>query len=177
MIVEQSADTMEAIARHLIGVFRAHGKLLLCGCGGSAADTQHIAGELVNRFRFDRPALPAVALTTDASVLTCVANDIAFESVFSRQVEALGRQGDALLAISTSGRSPVVLRALETARTIGMTAIGFTGVGGDVPMRPLCDFLLIAPTPDTARIQECHQFCYHVICAEIESGLFPDGAK
>jgi len=172
-LVAGSAPAIEAIADRLAAVFRGGGKLLLCGCGGSAADAQHIAGELVNRFRYDRGALPAIALTTDTSVLTCIANDSSFDQVFARQVQALARPGDALLAISTSGRSAVVLLALEAARVAGAVAIGFTGSGGAVAMGPLCDLLLVAPTPVTARIQECHGFAYHVICGLVESDLFP----
>ncbi len=172
-LVAGSGPVIEAIADRLAAVFRGGGKLLLCGCGGSAADAQHIAGELVNRFRFDRGALPAIALTTDTSVLTCIANDSCFDQVFARQVQALARPGDALLAISTSGRSAVVLLALEAARAGGVATIGLTGSGGAATMGPLCDLLMVAPSGVTARVQECHEFAYHVICGLVESDMFP----
>jgi D-sedoheptulose 7-phosphate isomerase len=147
------------------------GKLLLCGNGGSAADAQHWAGELVSRFHYDRPGLPAIALTTDSSILTGIGNDYGYERVFARQVEALGAAGDVLFALSTSGRSPNVLAALRAARAKGMATVGFTGQGGG-EMPPLCD-LLRAPSESTPRIQEAHEVAGHIICAEIERRLFP----
>ena len=147
-------------------------KLLLCGNGGSAADAQHWAGELVSRFHYDRPGLPAIALTTDSSILTGIGNDYGYERVFARQVEALGAAGDVLFALSTSGRSPNVLAALRAARAKGMATVGFTGQGGG-EMPPLCDLLLRAPSESTPRIQEAHEVAGHIICAEIERRLFP----
>jgi len=170
----ECAAVIVAMGELLVERFRAGGRLLICGCGGSAADAQHVAAEMVNRFRFDRPPLPAFALTTDASVLTSIANDASFDRVFERQIEGLGRPGDALLALSTSGRSPVVLRALEAARRCGISTLGLTG---SLPsdMLPLCDLLVAVPTSETARIQECHEFAYHTICALVEEALFANG--
>lgn len=175
-MVHDSGTLILAIAARICDCFNGGGKLLIAGCGGSAADAQHIAGEMVNRFRFDRQGLPAIALTTDSSVLTCVANDSSFERVFARQVETLALPGDTVLAISTSGRSTVVLRALEAARDRDATTLGFTGSSGAKYMEPICDLLLVAPTEDTPRIQECHEFAYHAICELVESTLFSDTA-
>ena len=147
-------------------------KLLIAGNGGSAADAQHIAGELVSRFYYDRPALPAIALTVDTSILTAIGNDYGYEDVFSRQIEALGNSGDIFLAISTSGNSPNILKAARTARLLGLTVIGFTGQRGG-QLSVLCDFAICAPSDVTPRIQECHITLGHAICAEIESRLFP----
>lgn len=150
-------------------------KLLICGNGGSAADAQHIAGEFVNRFLFDRPALPAIALTTDSSVLTAVSNDYSYNKIFSRQVDALGKPGDILLAISTSGKSPNVLAALEKAREKEMFSIGLTGAGE--AMNGLCDIALNVPCPETPLIQEVHLACEHMYCALVERLIFSDFAK
>lgn len=168
---ECGAET-SAITESILACFRQGNKLLLCGNGGSAADAQHIAAEFVNRFRRDRPALPAIALTTDSSILTCIGNDSAFENIFSRQVEALGIKGDVLVGISTSGRSANVLKALNIARNKGLTTIGFTGRTGLDLMKTSCDHVLAVPASDTARIQECHEFVWHVICEAVESTLF-----
>ena len=152
--------------------FQANGKLLVFGNGGSAADAQHIAGELVNRFLQQRRALPAIALTTDGGVLTCIGNDTGFESVFARQIEALGTKGDVCLAISTSGTSPNVLAACEQARKQGMVVIGLLGrAGGSVAA--ICDLALIVPSDDTQRIQETHNLIGHIICELVEGELFP----
>ncbi len=171
--VARQAQVIEQISAALADCFRRGGKVLLCGNGGSAADAQHVAGEFVNRFRFDHPALPAIALTTDTSILTAIGNDSAFEFVFSRQVEALGRPGDVLVGISTSGKSPDVLRALEAARRNGLTTIGFTGEKGAEHMKPLCNLCLAVPSNETPRIQEAHIFAWHVICGTVEQALFP----
>jgi D-sedoheptulose 7-phosphate isomerase len=160
------------ITECIIECFKQGNKILLCGNGGSAADAQHVAAEFINRFRFDRPALPAIALTTDSSILTCIGNDSAFENIFSRQVEALGVKGDILIGISTSGHSANVLKALETARLKGLTTTGFTGQEGRSPMSANCDYCLVVPSSETARIQECHEFVWHVICGAVESTLF-----
>jgi D-sedoheptulose 7-phosphate isomerase len=151
---------------------RAGGKLMLCGNGGSAADAQHWATELVGRFRHDRPGLAAIALTADGTTLTALGNDYGYERVFARQVEALGRDGDVLFALSTSGRSPSILAALAAARAGGMTTVGFTGADG-AAMAPLCDLLLSVPHTETARIQEGHEALGHAICALVETALFP----
>lgn len=146
-------------------------KLLICGNGGSAADAQHFAAEFVNRMRLDSPAWAAIALTTDTSVLTAIGNDAAYEGVFARQVEALGRPGDVLIGLSTSGSSPNVLAAIKAGRRSGMVTVGFTGEGGAERMGADCDLLLVVPSRDTARIQECHEFAYHVIAGMVEEQL------
>ena len=146
------------------------GKLLLCGNGGSASDSQHIAAELTGRFLKDRRPLAAVALTTDTSALTSIANDYSFDEVFSRQVLGLGRKGDCLLAISTSGNSRNVLRAVEAARAVGISVIGLLGRDGGA-LRALCDVALVVPSTTTARIQEAHIFIGHTLCALVEQAL------
>lgn len=162
-----------AMAAAAVGALRAGGKLLFCGNGGSAADAQHWAGELVARFLKDRPGLPAIALTTDSSILTAVGNDYGYERIFARQVEALGRPGDVLFAISTSGRSANVLAALRAGRQGGLVTCGFCGEA-EGAMAPLCDLLLRAPSAATPRIQEAHEVAGHILCAMIEQGMFPD---
>ncbi|WP_456457005.1 D-sedoheptulose 7-phosphate isomerase [Thermovibrio sp.] len=146
-------------------------KLLLCGNGGSAADAQHIAGELVGRFQLERKPLPAVALTTDTSVITAVANDYSFEEVFERQVDALGERGDVLLAISTSGNSENVVRAVKKAREKGLFTVGFLGKDGGT-LKTLCHRSLIVKSNSTPRIQEVHITLGHVLCDFIEKYLF-----
>ncbi len=159
-------------AQMIADSFKANGKLLVFGNGGSAADAQHIAGELVNRFLQQRKALPAIALTTDGGVLTCVANDTGFENVFARQVEALGTKGDVCLAISTSGKSPNVTVACAQARKQGMVVVGLLGRdGGNVAA--VCDLALTVPSDDTQRIQETHNLIGHIICELVEGLLFP----
>lgn len=145
-------------------------KLMLCGNGGSAADSQHIAAELAGRFVNDRRPLAAVALSTDTSTMTCIANDYTFDEVFSRQVMGLGVRGDCLLAISTSGKSRNVIRAAEVARPAGVHVIGLLGKGGG-PLKDLCDVSLVVPSQTTARIQEAHIFIGHVLCALVEQSL------
>ena len=175
--VEQSAGSIDAIAARLISCFSHGGKLLVCGNGGSAADAQHFVAEFVNHLRIDRPGLPAIALSTDTSILTAVANDRRYEDVFARQVEALGSSGDVLIALSTSGASQNVLIALDTARRLGLVTIGFTGEAGVDRMSGRCDLVLVAASTDTARIQECHEFVYHVVAGMVEQDLFGDLAS
>jgi D-sedoheptulose 7-phosphate isomerase len=170
--VVQCAETIVRLTEAFIQCFRAGHKVLLCGNGGSAADAQHVAGEFVNRFRFDRDPLPAVSLSTDTSILTCIGNDSDFEFVFSRQVEALAQVGDIVVGISTSGKSKNVLRAVESARSRGVTTVGVTGAGGKELLGKLCDFCLAVPSLDTPRIQEAHEFVWHVLCGEVERALF-----
>lgn len=162
---------LERAAEACISCMRVGGKVLLAGNGGSAADAQHIAGEFVSRFAFDRRGLAAVALTTDTSILTAVGNDYGFERLFSRQVEALGRSGDVFIGYSTSGRSPNVLGAFSAARAAGLVCIGFTGNRGG-PMRELCEHLLEVPSADTPKIQEGHLVLGHILCGLVESALF-----
>lgn len=152
--------------------FAAGGKLLLFGNGGSAADAQHIAGEFVNRFLLEeRRGLPAIALSTDGGVLTCIANDTGFERIFARQIEALGARGDVCLAISTSGTSTNIVAAVEQARAQGLKAIGLLGRDGG-RVAPLCDMSLVVPSKDTQRIQETHNLIGHIICELVETALF-----
>ena len=167
---------IERATRACIAAYQAKAMVLLAGNGGSAADAQHLAGELVNRFRFDRPGLAAVSLATDSSVMTAIANDSGYDFVFSRQIEALGRQGDVFWAFSTSGSSPCILKALEVAKNLKITTIGFTGQAGSNMIR-LCDIPIVAPSRDTARIQEIHALAGHIICELIEARLFKSVQK
>ena len=155
----------------LVEAFQSGHKVLIFGNGGSSSDAQHIAAELVGRFAFDRRALPAIALSSDQSTLTAVANDSGFAHVFERQIEAYGQPGDIAWAISTSGNSSNVVHALCKARAMGLRTIGLTGVGGG-EMAPLCDVLLSAPVRETPRIQEIHAVSYHAICEAVEDRLF-----
>jgi D-sedoheptulose 7-phosphate isomerase len=168
--------TARAIADVIINALRSGNKILLIGNGGSAADAQHIAAEIIGRYKQDRPAYAAVALTTDTSALTAIANDYGFEQVFARQVEGLGQRGDVLLALSTSGRSPNILAALRTARERGLVTVGFTGTKGKA-LAALCDHLLVAPSDDTAIIQQIHLTVAHGICEVIEQALMREGAR
>jgi len=150
-------------------------KLLIAGNGGSAADAQHMAAELVGRYLKDRPALAAVALTTDTSVLTAWSNDSGFRTVFSRQVEALGKPGDVLCCITTSGNSPNLVEAAVAARRCGMKTVALLGRdGGELLKRPEVDSAIVVPSHETPRIQECHALIIHILCGEVERGLFPD---
>lgn len=158
------------IADAIIAALRDGNKLLIVGNGGSAADAQHIAAEIVGRYKQDRPGYAAIALTTDTSALTAITNDYGFEQVFSRQVEGLGRRGDVLLALSTSGRSPNILAALRKAREVGLVTIGFTGAKGQA-MSADCDHLLVAPSDDTPVIQQIHLAVAHGLCDEVEGAM------
>ena len=168
LTADECTDQIIGAARVIGAAFQTGSKLLLCGNGGSAADCQHVAAEFVNLLRkdFPRRALPAIALTTDTSILTAVANDVGYESVFARQVEALGKPGDVLLVISTSGRSPSVLRALDAARRIGMTTIGLVGMGA--ARRTQVDFAIEVPNSDTQLVQEALLPIEHVLCETVE---------
>lgn len=169
---EEHAEEVSRAATLISECFAAGGKLLLFGNGGSAADAQHIAGEFVNRFSIaERRGLPAIALSTDGGVLTCIANDTGFERVFARQVEALGARGDVCLAISTSGTSPNVVAAVEQARSQELKTIGLLGRDGG-QVAPLCDLALIVPSLDTQRIQETHNLIGHILCELVELALF-----
>ena len=162
---------LEAVSDAIAQCFRAGGKVLLAGNGGSAADAQHIAGEFLSRLNFDRPPLPAIALTVDTSVLTAIGNDYGYEQLFERQVQALGRPGDVFVGLSTSGRSPNILRALRKARAMGLVTIGFCGAReSDLP--DLCDIALRAPSDQTPLIQQIHITAAHIVCGEVERMLF-----
>jgi D-sedoheptulose 7-phosphate isomerase len=162
---------VEAAAGACIKSLQQGGKILLAGNGGSAADSQHIAGELVSRFAFDRPGLAAIALTTDTSILTAIGNDYGYEKLFSRQVQANGNKGDVFIGYSTSGKSPNILRAFEEARARGLVCIGLTGNRGGA-MQELCDYLLEVPSSDTPKIQEGHLVLGHILCLLIERAIF-----
>ncbi len=167
-----SIDLLFAMADATVDAMRGGRKLLIAGNGGSAADAQHIAGEFISRLMYDRRPLPAIALTTDTSSLTATANDYGYDHVFERQVLGLGDAGDVFLAISTSGNSPSILRALDAARARGLTTLGFTGAKGG-KMRERADLLLAAPSDATPIIQQVHIIAAHVLCALVERALCP----
>ncbi len=182
--LEQTRDLMDATARDatviaaveaaaaaLTATLKAGGKMLIAGNGGSAADAQHIAGEIVGRFLFDRAPLAAIALTTDTTILTAVANDYGFDHVYERQVRGLGRPGDLFLGISTSGNSASILRACAAARDMGLTTVGLTGVGGG-QMRAVCDILIRVPSERTYLIQQVHITIGHILCLMAEADIF-----
>lgn len=162
-----AAAVIVAASEAIVETFKNGGTLYLCGNGGSAADAQHIAGEMVGRFRTERRALPAVAFSTDTSVLTCVANDYSYDDVFARQAEALIKPGDILWGLSTSGASPNVIRAAEVAKRRGARVMAFTG-RNDSKLQALADICLCADSQVTARSQEIHQLAYHIICDLVE---------
>ena len=166
----EQQPTLVAVAEAMTTSLRTGGKILWCGNGGSAADAQHLAAEIVGRFRRNRRGWPSIALTTDTSVLTAVANDFGYDTVFSRQVEALAEPGDVLVGISTSGNSRNVVAALESARAQGVVTVAFTGAGGG-KMAELADFLFAVPSRDTARIQETHILAGHMLCDWVELAL------
>ncbi len=174
-----SAETIATIARVsevMIESLRAGHKLLLFGNGGSAADSQHIAAEFVGRFAFDRPALPALALSVNTSALTAIGNDYGFDQVFSRQIEALGAKGDVAIGISTSGNSPNVLQGLIAARKLGLHTVAFTGGSGG-KMMGAADYSICAPSKETPRIQECHILIGHVISLLVEQEIFHEQSR
>lgn len=161
---------VEAAAALCIACFKRGGKLLLAGNGGSAAQAQHMAAEFMGRFEIDRPGLPAIALTTDTSVLTAIGNDYGYERIFSRQVQAHGNKGDVFIGYSTSGGSTNILRAFEEARSCGLFCIGFTG--NSRLMRGSCEILIEVPSAETPMIQEGHLFLGHILCGLVEKSLF-----
>ncbi|HEV2707707.1 MAG TPA: D-sedoheptulose 7-phosphate isomerase [Pyrinomonadaceae bacterium] len=176
-VAEACADDVVRAARALEKALRAGGKVLLFGNGGSAADAQHVAAELVGRFARERAPLPAIALTTDTSALTAISNDYGFEQVFARQLLALGRAGDVAVAISTSGRSKNVIVAAEAARARGLTLVALTGGDGGELAR-LADICVNVPSTDTARVQECHLAVEHIVCEMVERLMFDgDGSE
>ena len=161
------------IAQSLVRCYRRGGKVMFCGNGGSASQAQHIAAELVSKFRLKRPALSAIALTTDSSILTAQANDVGFETVFERQVEAHGRKGDILIALSTSGSSPNIVKALKAAKSMGLVTIVFTGSNRKCLASRIADEILFVESSDTPRIQEAHLVAGHILCDIVETELGP----
>lgn len=168
---QELMDQIQAVADKCIETYKNGGKTLLAGNGGSAADAQHIAAELVNRFYFNRPGIPSIALTTDSSIMTSIGNDFGFDQLFSRQIEAQGNEGDVFFAISTSGNSQNLMNGLVKAKEKGITTVGLTGQTGG-KMAELCDYCLKVPSSETPRIQESHILIGHIICYLIEENLF-----
>jgi D-sedoheptulose 7-phosphate isomerase len=164
------------IADAIIAALKHGHKLLIVGNGGSAADAQHLAAEIVGRYKHDRPAYAAIALTTDTSALTAISNDFGYDRVFARQIEGLGTRGDVLLALTTSGRSPNILAALRTAHERGLVTVGFTGAKGSA-LGTVCDHILIAPSDDTPVIQQIHLAVGHGICDAIEQAMMREHAR
>ena len=164
---------IQKIVTKSVTAFQSDKKMLFCGNGGSASDAQHIAAELSGRFYSDRPPLYAEALHVNSSFMTAVANDYGYEATYARMVEAAGKKGDILVGISTSGNSPNVVKAIQKAKEIGMTTVGFTGKNGGA-MRDICDIMICAPSDDTPRVQEAHILVGHIICQLIEQEMFPD---
>ncbi len=165
--------TIAKIGESLYTLFGAGGKVLICGNGGSAADAQHIAAEFVGRFIYDRRGLHAVALTTDSSIVTAVSNDYGFETIFSRQVEALGSAGDIFIAISTSGNSANVVKALVKARQMGLTTVGLLGGSGGECLS-LCDYSIVVGSSEAARVQESHILIGHILCGMVDEMIHSD---
>lgn len=168
---DQAIATIARVAQAAVEVLKKDRKLLIAGNGGSAADAQHMACELVNRLNFDRPALPAIALTTDTSVLTAIGNDSGYDLVFSRQIEALGRKGDMFLGISTSGNAPNIINAFNVCKNKGIMRVGLTGLKGGA-MDPLCELCIRVPANKTPLIQESHIMICHILCGIIEQKIF-----
>jgi len=166
------ANIQQIIAKS-VTAFQSDKKMLFCGNGGSASDAQHIAAELSGRFYADRPPLYAEALHVNSSFMTAVANDYGYEATYARMVEAAGKKGDILVGISTSGSSPNVVKAIQKAKELGMTTVGFTGKNGGA-MQDICDIMICAPSDDTPRVQEVHILVGHIICQLIEQEMFPD---
>ncbi len=169
-LMMQRVDVLSSVADLLISRLREERKVLTCGNGGSAAEASHLAEELVGRFRADRRALPAVCLCADAAALTCIANDWDYAEVFARQVEAHGAAGDVLIALSTSGRSPSIVRALERGRQRGLTTVGLLGSAGS-PAQPLCDLSLTLDGLSAARVQEAHLLAIHLLLEQIDAAF------
>lgn len=169
---EQILTKISQLSQLIVATYKNDGKVLFCGNGGSAADAQHLAAEFSGRYYYDRPPVFAEALHVNTSYLTAVANDYSYEQIYSRLVKAMGREGDILIGLSTSGNSANVVNALTQAKEQGMTTIGMTGQG-DGKMKTLCDHIFEIPSKDTPRIQECHMLIGHTICELVEQGLFP----
>ncbi|ACV24354.1 D-sedoheptulose 7-phosphate isomerase [Methanocaldococcus fervens] len=169
--IEENEEKLKKAIDVIYNALKEGNKILICGNGGSASDSQHFAAEIVGRFKLERKGMPAIALTTDTSILTAISNDYGFDRIFERQVEALGKEGDILVGISTSGNSENVIKAVDKAKEMGIYTIGLLGKSGG-KLKDIVDLALIVPSNDTARIQECHLTIYHVICEEVEKRLF-----
>jgi len=175
MMAQNLPEIIAEAAQIILNGYKAGGKVLLIGNGGSAADAQHIAAELIGRFKLERKGLPAIALTTNTSTLTALANDYTYDTVFSRQLEALANDKDVLIAITTSGSSPNILKAAEMAHSKGVIVIGLTGENGG-KLKDMADLTIVVPSDNTARIQEAHITIGHIICHLVEKGLFNDSS-
>jgi D-sedoheptulose 7-phosphate isomerase len=167
-------DIIKIVSQKTIDIYKNGNKTLIAGNGGSAADAQHIAGEFVSKFYFDRPGLASIALTTDTSILTAIGNDYGYEKIFSRQIQANGVEGDIFIGISTSGNSKNIIEALKECKRKGIITVGLTGESGGL-MNELCDFCIKVPSPETPRVQEVHILIGHIICAVVEEELFGKG--
>lgn len=167
-VIENMQENLENASKLAIETLKNGNKILLCGNGGSAADAQHIAAELIGRYKTERKGLPAIALTTDTSILTSIGNDYGYDRVFDRQIEALANKGDLIIGISTSGNSKNIISALKLGREIGCKTLGFSGRNGGA-MNEICDINLVVPSDDTPRIQEMHILFGHIICQIIDS--------
>jgi D-sedoheptulose 7-phosphate isomerase len=176
LFFEENSKLIVDIAGYIAASLVKGGKILICGNGGSAADAQHMAAEFVGRFKLERPALPAIALTTDTSILTAVSNDYNFKDIFKRQIKALGKEGDILIAISTSGKSKNIIEAIEAAKEKNMLTVGLTGKKG-LPMLDVCDYVLHVPSDETPLIQEIHISALHIICELVDVFLFEEVQK
>ena len=173
---EDLLDKIEDVARRCVALYKTDKKTILAGNGGSAADAQHIAAELVGRYGFDRPSIPSLALTTDTSNLTAIGNDYGYDQVFSRQLEGMGQEGDIFIGISTSGNSVNIIKAFESAKKKGITTVALTGRDGG-EMAKMADVALIVPSHATPRIQESHILIGHILCDIIEKEIFGDGVE
>ncbi|MDC3358754.1 D-sedoheptulose 7-phosphate isomerase [Pseudomonadales bacterium] len=167
---DSTLRNIENVTKMIVSSINSGGKVMVCGNGGSAADAQHFVAEFIGRFYFDRQPLPAIALTTDTSIITCVANDYSYEDIFARQVTALGKKNDVLIGISTSGSSGNVSKAVESAKDVGCKTVLLTG-NSEGSINSMCDVIVAVPSGDTPRIQEMHLFVEHMICELVESAL------
>jgi len=167
-------SVIENISGAILSSLKSGGKILVCGNGGSAADAQHLAGEFVNRFNINRPPLPCIALSTDTSVITAIGNDFSYDEIFSKQIEALGRKGDVLIAISTSGASANVIKAVDRAKATSIITVGLLGRDGGA-LKNRCDIPLVVPLKSTPRIQECHILILHILSEIVENSMFGEG--
>ena len=174
LFIRECNEDLITLANKIVTSFTSDRKLIICGNGGSAADAQHIAAEFVNRFEMERPPLPAISLSTDTSIITCIGNDYSFNDIFSKQIKALGLEGDILLAISTSGNSKNVIAAAETARDMGIYVAGLTGGKGG-KLKDICDLCLTVSSDRAARVQESHILAGHIICKLVDHILFQGG--